>query len=181
VQKTKPIFAAVALALVAIAGFVYYRYASSRNSQKTWNADAITARYVSTQLKQVDSSNARLLLSYDLENNTNTDYRLAEAPGLVIMSRLQSDGSLSSQEDIRLSYPTFLPAGQRARISLQLTHALEWPPDNDPTLADKLRDFVNQELADVQEFVLFDQTNRRQIEFPRGWQRLTLAFARNNS
>ncbi len=35
------------------------------------------------------------------------------------MSRLASDGTLSSQEDVRLGYPTFLPAGQKARVALE--------------------------------------------------------------
>jgi hypothetical protein len=118
-----------------------------------------------------------LLLYYNLENDTDTDYRLSDGTGLVIMSRLKSDGSLSSEEQVRLSYPTFLPARQRARIALEILHPFDWPSDNDPARQEKLKVFVNQRLAGVDEFVLFDEANRCQIEFPRGWQDLPLVTA----
>ena len=93
------------------------------------------------------------------------------------MSRLRADGSLSSQQQVRLSYPTFLPARQRARVALEIPAPLGWPADNDPAYQDKLREFVNQKLLEVQAFVLFDQADRFDIEFPSGWQELKMASA----
>ena len=142
---------------------------------KRWNTSAMAASYVSAQLKEIDAENASLLLSYDVENKTDLDYRLSDISGTVVMSRLKSTSSLSSQEDIRLSYPTFLPARQRTRVELQVQHPFVWPAENDPAFQDKLKDFVNQRLADVDELVLFDQSDRFQIRFPGGWQELWLA------
>lgn len=147
------------------------------NPPKTWDANALKATYVGAQLREIDRASAGLLLYYNLENGTGSDYRLGDGTGLVIMSKLRSDGSLSAEERVRLSYSTFLPARQRTRIALEIVHPFDWPSDNDPARQEKLRDFVNQRLAGVDEFVLFDETNRCQIEFPKGWQDLPLVSA----
>ena len=138
------------------------------------------ARYVSAQLREVDPAHASLLLSYELTNTTNRDYRLSDSPGLVAMSRLKSDHSLSALEDIHLSFPTFLPARQRARVTLEVRHSFLWPEDNDPAMAAKFKAFVNQRLSDTDQFVLFDENSRYQIEFPSGWNELQLSSAASN-
>lgn len=163
----------VALALAALILYV----PRDGKPLKPWNSSAITATYVGTQLRQLDSSNAALYLAYEVQNHTDFDYRLADGPEEVVMTQLGADGSLSSQERIGLSYPTFLPAHQRARVALQIQSPFLWPAENDPTYQDKFRDFVNQRLLDVHAFVLFDQLDRFEIEFPSGWQELKLASA----
>lgn len=163
------------LALVLTAIVLYLR--PTEKAQKPWNSTAITASYVGAQLRQLDSGNAALYLAYEVQNHTDSDYQLADGPGALVMSRLRADGSLSSQQLVRLSYPTFLPARQRARVALEVPALFNWPGDNDPAFQDRLRDFVNQKLVDVQAFVLFDQGDRFDIEFPSGWQELKLASA----
>jgi hypothetical protein len=165
----------LALALTAL--IFYLRSGSGGATPKAWNPNAITANYVGAQLRQLDSGNAALYLAYEVTNHTDSDYRLADGPAALVMSRLRADGSLSSQQPVRLSYPTFLPARQRARVALEVPSAFGWPDDNDAAFQDKLRDFVNQKLLDVQAFVLFDQADRFEIEFPGGWQELKLASA----
>jgi hypothetical protein len=164
------------LLALAVTGMVLY-FRPAAKAQKPWNSTAITATYVGAQLRQLDSGNAALYLAYEVQNHTDADYQLADGPTALVMSRLRADGSLSSQQPVRLSYPTFLPARQRARIALEVPAPLNWPGDNDSAYQDKLRDFVNQKLADVQAFVLFDQSDRFDIEFPNGWQELKLASA----
>lgn len=163
----------LAFALAAIV--LYLRPAG--NSPKPWNSTAITASYAGAQLRELDSGNAALYLAFEVQNHTDSDYQLADGPGALVMSRLRADGSLSSQQPVRLSYPTFLPARQRARVALEVPSSFAWPADNDSAYQDKLRDFVNQKLADVQAFVLFDQADRFEIEFPSGWQELKMASA----
>jgi hypothetical protein len=169
--------AIISVLIAGVAGLSYTWYSTRARGPQSWNVSALSATYVSTELRQVDRGNASLFLYYELENKTDFDYRLSDASGSLVMSRLKSDGSLSSQEDVRLSYPTFLPARQKARVALELRHSFGWPADNDSGLQDKLRDFVNQRLSAVDEFFLFDQADRVQIEFPRGWQELQLASA----
>jgi hypothetical protein len=138
----------------------------------SWNQNAIKATYVGSQLRQIDKTLAGLFLSYDFENNTDRDYRLTDAPGVVIMSRLKSDHSLSQEELIRLSYPAFLPANQRVRIAIVISYPFVWPAPGDPALENKLKDFVKQRLAKVEGFVLFDEVNHCQVELPSAWQEL---------
>ncbi len=163
----------IALALTAV--ILYAR--SGGTTVRPWNSTAITASYVGTQLRQIDSGNVTLYLAYEVQNHTDSDYRLADGPQALVMTRLRGDGSLSSQQQVRLSYPTFLPARQRARVALEILSPFGWPAENDAAFQDKLRDFVNQKLQEAQAFVLFDQTDRFQIEFPSGWQELKLASA----
>jgi hypothetical protein len=163
------------VALVLAAVVLYFRPAG--NSPKPWNSNAITANYVGAQLRELDSGNAALFLAFEVQNHTDSDYQLADGPGALVMSRLKADGSLSSQQQVRLSYPTFLPARQRARVALEIPSPFGWPSDSDSAYQDKLRDFVNQKLGDVQAFVLFDQADRFEIEFPGGWQELKMASA----
>ena len=163
------------LALLVTAVILYVH--PGGRSPKPWNPSAITASYVGAQLRQLDSDNAALYLAYEVQNHTDSDYQLADGPGALVMSRLRADGSLSSQQQVRLSYPTFLPARQRARVALEIPAPFGWPEDGDPSFQDKLRDFVNQKLAEVQAFVLFDQADRFDIEFPNGWQELRMASA----
>lgn len=145
-----------------------------------WNSDAITATYVGAQLRETSASDTALFLAYELQNNTNKDYRLSDGPGYVIMSRVKPDGSLSSQEPVRLSYATFLPAHQRARLALEIQRSFHWPADNDPLLSKELGDFVRERLSDVDGFVLFDQADRCEIDFPSRWQTLGSAPATGN-
>jgi hypothetical protein len=163
------------IALVITPAILYLRQGASK--PQPWNSGAITATYVGAQLRELDSVNAAVYLAYEVQNHTDSDYQLADGPRTLVMGRLRADGSLSSQEQVRLSYPTFLPARQRARVALEIPSSFSWPAGNDPAFQDKLRDLVNQKLAEVQAFVLFDQADRFEIEFPSGWQELKIASA----
>jgi len=147
--------------------------ASVPGREHPWNSSAMKATYVGAQLRQLSGADAMLVLTYELKNNTNTDYRVSDGPGYILMSRVKPDGSLNSQDQIRVSYPIFLPAGQTSRIALQIQRPLNWPADNDPELQNKLTDFVTQKLSDLDGLVLFDQPDRCEIDFPSGWQALT--------
>ena len=109
--------AIVALLVAGIVGVSYGWFAThaargAPGGAQPWKLRAdLTATYVSTELRQVDPANAALFLYYEIENKTDSDYRLGATPGLVIMSRLRSGGSLSSQEDVRFSFPFFSRRG----------------------------------------------------------------------
>jgi len=149
-----------------------FKGSPSDTSNKSWNAEAIKASYIASQLKETDKTRSTLILSYDLENKTDLDYRLDAGPGVVILSRLEADGSLSQQEPVRLSYPVFLPAKQHARLAIEIVQPFAWPTADNPAYIDKLREFVKQRLANVHEFVLFDQTSRTEVKLPGVWQEL---------
>ncbi len=142
---------------------------------KSWNREAIKATYVASQLKELDKTHSTLTLSYDLENNTDSDYRLNVGPDVVIQSRLQSGGSLSQQEPLQLSYPVFVPAKQHARLAIEMMQPFAWPADEDAAYVDKLRAFVKARLGNVEEFVLFDQASHAEVRLPGAWQELQRA------
>jgi hypothetical protein len=154
------------LTLWAFAGTSFKR--EPKEATKTWDRDGVKAVYMATQLRQVDKTHASLVLSYDLNNLTNVDYRLSDGSGVVIMGRLRSDESLSQEHRIHLSYPVFLPAGQRAHLAIEITKEFAWPKD-DSHHDEKLREFVRQTLATVRGFVLFDESSHSQIDLPAGW------------
>lgn len=165
--------AGVGLALLAVlilTGPIFRR--PPRNAGKTWNQEGIRAAYVAAQLHEIDKTHSSLILSYDLNNLTELDYRLAEGSGEVIISRLKTDGSLSQEEPVRLSYPVFLPAGQRARMAIEISGALAWPSQDDSRYDQKLREFVKQKLAGVRGFVVFDEASHSQINLPAVWPEL---------
>lgn len=162
--------ALLAISLVTGKGFILKR--SQREQPAAWNQATINAGYVGSQLREIDKTRATLIISYDLENNTDSDYRLSDGPNIVILSRLKSDGSYSQDQPIRLSYPVFLPARQHARLAVEITQPFNWPSDTDSGSIEKLRDFVKQRLQNVGEFVLFDEANHRQLELPSGWEQL---------
>lgn len=136
-----------------------------------WNREGIRAAYVAAQLREVDKTRSSLILSYDLKNLTDVDYRLTDGAGVVIMSRLKGDGSLSQEESIHLSYPVFLPARQRARLAIEISRAFLWPRE-DSHYEEKLKEFVKQRLGEVRGFVLFDEASHSQIDLPAAWPQL---------
>jgi hypothetical protein len=65
-----------------------------------------------------------------------------------------------------------LPAGQSARIAIEITQTFRWPQEDDPLYVSRLRDFVKERLANTREFVVFDEASRCQIELPSAWEEL---------
>ena len=133
------------------------------------NSGAITAEYAGTRLKQIDKNHAALFFAYDLENNTVTDYHLADSPDILVMARLRADRSLSQTEALNLSYPIVVPAKQTVRVEIQEQYTFAWPPAFDPALDDKLKNFVRERLQNIAGFVLFDEIDHWQVELPSGW------------
>ena len=59
---------------------------SPQETRKDWNRDGIRAAYVATQLRELDKTHSSLILSYDLSNLTETDYRLAEGSDSFLLT-----------------------------------------------------------------------------------------------
>src|ERR1700729_2968608 len=182
-MKTLVIFSLVVACLLVLVVFVLPRTPPNEPVQTpaavapVWNSSAIQSSFAGVQVKEVDATHAALIFSYDLDNNTDTDYRLAKGPATVVMTRLKSSGSVSSEEPVELSTSIFLPARNRTHISLEVARNFNWPtglPEAQigPVNQDKFRALVSQEVANLSGFVLFDQATHFQIELPSGWQEL---------
>jgi hypothetical protein len=142
-----------------------------------WNSGAMHSTFAGVQVREVDPAHAELVFSYDLDNNTESDYRLTKGPSTVVMTRLKSNGTLSSDEPVDIVNSVFLPAKNRTRISLQVMHPFNWPAglvpgQIGPANQEKFRAIVAEEVANYSGFVLFDQSTHFQIELPGGWQEL---------
>lgn len=136
-----------------------------------WNPNAIHSSLASVEVREVDPNHAAIVFAYNLENGTNSDYSLPKAPTTIIMTRLKSDGTLSSGESIELDSSVFLPARNRTRISFQTVRPFRWPTElvpgrMGPLTQEKYRGLVAQEVGNLSGFVLFDQAAHFQIELP---------------
>jgi hypothetical protein len=150
---------ALVLILVRFAGA---RFFADRASG--WNSRAIEGTLAGVRVREVDPGHAAVVFLYDLDNRTDTDYRLSSGPNVVIMSRLQPNGSFSSEQQVSLDSAAFVPAKNRTRISLEVNHPFDWPAQKDAAAERQLRQFVADQVSGLQGFVLFDQATRYQIE-----------------
>lgn len=142
-----------------------------------WNSALLSGTFAGLQVHELDPGHVQLIFYYDLDNESDADYQLTKGPGTVVMTRLKSNGSLSSDEPMELDHSVFLPARNRTRISLQTTQVFSWPSGMQagqigPVNQDKFRALVTQQVGSVSGFVLFDQAKHIQIELPGGWQEL---------
>src|SRR5271170_1267953 len=151
--------------LVAILLFV--RFSSVWHSPEPangWNSGAIQSTLAGVRVRELDSTHAAVVFFYDLDNRTDSDYRLSSGPNVVIMRRLEPSGSLSSDEPINLDSAAFVPAKNRTRIALEISRAFDWPAQRDAAAERQVRQLVADQVAGVEGFVLFDQAARYQIE-----------------
>jgi len=142
-----------------------------------WNFNAIQSTFAGAQVQEADPTHATVLFFFDLDNNTDTDYHFAKGAGTVVMTRLKSNGSLSSEQPIELNNSVFLPARNRTRIAVQVTRSFNWPsglPEGQigPVNQLKFRQLVADQVANLSGFAMFDTATHFQIELPGGWQEL---------
>jgi len=157
----------LAVCALALLIFIVARFSRLRPSSPpadAWNSGAIQSTLAGVRVREVDSTHAAVVFFYDLDNRTNIDYRLSSGPDVVIMNRLQPTGSLSSDEPINLDSAAFVPARNRTRVALEISHAFNWPVQKDAAAERQVRQFVADQVAGVEGFVLFDQATRYQIE-----------------
>ena len=101
------------------------RVASSQAQVNPWNSLAIESTLVGVRVREVDPTHAAVVFLYDLSNQTDTDYQLASGPNLLIMSRLEPGGSLSSDRQASLTSVGFVPAKNRTRIALEIQPSIQ--------------------------------------------------------
>ncbi len=162
------------LVLVGIVGRLP-RSQSLAKPANPWNSRAIESALAGVRVREIDPSKSEVVFVYDLDNKTDNDYQLAKGPTVVIMSRLKSSGSLTSEKQVTLISSAFVPARNRTRIELGVTRAFDWPARMDAASEMRIRQLVAGEIADLTGFVLFDQGTRYQIELPGTWPEIDKA------
>lgn len=185
---------AVAMSLI-VGSFVWYK----SRPPKPWNSTAIKAQLVDVEMDARDPDNAvrNLVFTYVLENTTSFDYRLPEKPSVILMAKLRAEGSLLFDKDAKLdNHPLFIPAKWRVQYAIRVhcrckpievqgsgvlyvsydwddadvkAHIRELVREGTLPRKDQIAALVSRNFPNLDGFVLFDQINRYEIEFPRGW------------
>jgi hypothetical protein len=158
--------ACVFLMLLALALGWYSRPAATTSAASVWNTSAIEATLATVRVTEVDPMHAAVLFLYDMDNRTNTDYHLIKGPNVVIMSRLKATDSLGADQPADIESSAFLPAGNRARVAVQVVQPFAWPSQKDAAAERSFRDLVANQIVGLRGFVLFDEAARYQIELP---------------
>jgi hypothetical protein len=168
-------FLAAAAAVVFFGFRAPARQAAAQTQPKEWNSDAIRSSFSAIEVREIDPAHAEVIFSYDLENSTDSDYRLGSGPNVALVAQFKSDGSLRAPDAMRLDGSVFLPAKSHGHFALKASRPFNWPSQMvlgqvGPITQDRFRSLVNNEVSNVREFILFDQASRYRIEFPADWQ-----------
>jgi hypothetical protein len=180
--------AGFALIVAILAGGLFW-YKSRPKTPRAWNSNAVTAKFATLEFSNNPTDNVLFFFNYDLENNTDVDYRFlgratdepkgwtrvevvptAGAVTVFILKKLKSGGSLAQDNDIEWD-SVFLPARKEVRFQVRVSY-----PYDDSFRATERNDlrkanaFVNAKLKEIDGFVLFDEVNRHQVNLPSGWQ-----------
>lgn len=165
--------AGFAIMLSLIAGLIFWY----QSQPKAWDKIAITAIYDHLDTKKKDKT---FIFYYSLVNNTNIDYRFSKDSDVHVMAKLHKQESLSGNDPnfLTVESPLFLPSKQRIRFGINLQIHYEYKgealksdssPEDRKKYRKKLEDYVNKEMSNLDGFVIFDDKNRFQIDFPKGW------------
>lgn len=141
---------------------------------KPWDTAAIAAQYEDVRTQ---GDNNSLAFDYTLVNNTDHDYRLADATGVHIAAHLRRSNALSFDDSGRLKtdYPIYVPARSRVRFQVILDYPipvkddLEAPMDVRHDNETKIAKYIVENLSNIDGLVLMDDNARYQINFPDGW------------
>jgi len=167
---------ALLLVLLVVAGRLRQNGSPSPVKQiAPWNSQAIEGTLTGIRVQEIDSAHAAVIFLYDLDNKTDTDYRLEKGSNVVVMSRLKSGGTLSADEPITLDSAAFVPARNRTRIALEISHLFNWPGQSGAYAEHAFNQLVAGDVAGVAGFVLFDQASRYEIDFPAAWPEIHAA------
>lgn len=158
---------------VIVGGFLWYN--SRPNPPATWNTEPIKASF---DRVTTDGSDNHFSFSYVLENTTDYDYELNEFSNHVLMARLKRQKGLSQVGDaVKVDYPIYIPAKQRLSIHVNLLGPYTYPKRLRRNASREEREkhnqevakYVNENMGNLDGFVLFDKEHHYQIDLPKGW------------
>jgi hypothetical protein len=164
--------AGFALTLAIILGFTLW-YQSRPKPPKPWDTKTIQAEYDRT----IDQQTTDIDFRYFLKNNGLEDYRISDA-ALVQLAIKAEKGELTPfNRIVSIETPIFIPSGQKTMVFIKMKTGTRFPhqlPEH-ATEADEeqYRKFVLDYLNGMQitGFVLFDEGQRIEIDFPSGWKK----------
>jgi hypothetical protein len=166
-----------AVAIAIILGIVSW-YQSRPKPPKPWDKAAVTATYDSIDTEGQSGRwegqpPNRLVFYYTLQNNTDSDYQFSDLTNIVVMAKLKRQKSLSGQKGdkfLQPDSPVLIPAKQRIRFALHVGYPYEYDKSLKAGASKKdIEAYVNEKFSNLDGFALFDENNRYQIDFPKGW------------
>lgn len=182
-KRIAVISASAGAGAVLMAALVFGRvlwYSSRPERPKPWNSQAIVAKFDYPDAEGKVGSKT-LVLYYTLENTTDFDYRMPKKDQLEINGRLRRENSLSASSGaISIDDDeNFFPARQRRRFAIHLGYPIEVELGSEAKTKEDhhrewqiIADFMKKDLPNLNGFVIYDQSQRYQIDFPNGWDNL---------
>jgi len=160
--------AGFALMLSLVAGGIVW-YTSRPKPLKPWDTNAIIAK--ETPGFSVSDDGSKIEFQYTLENTTSSDYRINSDSAIKVLLRTKT-GTLSPDLSKWASakYPLFIPAKQKAFFDLCIS--LGGIPqrnahESDAEFHERLRSYLENYLVRTDGFVIFEDSNRYQIDLPK--------------
>jgi hypothetical protein len=157
---------------IAAGSFLWYEsHPKPPESAKPWNSKAVTAEF---DFLDIVGDESNIAFYYTLQNNTETDYQLPEDP--QVMARLKDEKSLTAAKDmIKKVDSVFIPQKQRARYVIIFNGSYpekkkaDYVNEEKAAFRNRLKQYLNKHADDLDGFVVFDNANRYEIDFPKGW------------
>jgi len=157
--------------------FVWYK--SRPVKPKPWDHGAIIAQFyrVSTE------GDSKLEFEYVLQNKTDKDYELQTFSAPKVAAKLEDTKSLAgfaNQDQFSIKLPIFVPAHENTRISITLPSygfSSQIRLTNSSSDEERKKYYaaveahVARKMSNLDGFVLFDESNRYEIELPNGWRK----------
>lgn len=125
-----------------------------------------------------------IVIYYTLENTTDIDYHMPPQEQLEVDGRLKAEKSLTlpltsdrGSSLLKLDKEqVFIPAKQRRWFTVHLNNWVvpkRFGPSQEYNKRRKLiEDYMKKEFYDFDGFVVFDSTNRYEIDLPSGWNNI---------
>lgn len=159
-----------AMGLVAVLGAIVW-YNGRPKPPKPWSTSAIVANGA-PRFSALNGEKKGVELTYAVANRTESDYRIESNSPVSILIRTK-DGVLSppfSDGSLTVTNPVFVPSGQKG--SLALSVLLPDVPESktgesDVQYHERLRDYLEHHAEAVASFVIFDDSNKYEIDLPR--------------
>lgn len=159
--------------LLAVGAYLWYE--GRPKPPRPWNTYAISAHYDSVDTEGDENT---IVFYYTLQNDLDYDYRILDASNVVLMAKLAKQKSLSGSKNdqyLKCDIPVLIPAKQRVRFPVHLGYPYKKARKTAVSREERekfrreIESYLNEELTNLDGFVLFDEMNRYQINFPKGW------------
>jgi len=160
-------FAVIVVSFIVI----WMYYTSLPKKPKPWDDTAIVTTY--SQLSATTGDRLGLSFRYLVENRTPYDYNLPNDLATAFIKLPESKGLIKDHE-IVWDKGTYIPTGQKVAIHFNLTydyHDYSFPKKDKDNL-NKLSEFMNRRLKEIDGFVILDNGKRYKIIFPKSWEEI---------